>query len=380
MLKINKKNTLYYLLTVVLISSIIAYSVILVNPLVDFYSEQTQYGGIANFHDHFEYINVPVVGVDSFDQSISSLNVLGLGLFYSIIGNYFFGYEIISIALIINIFAVLVAASLHVKICRLCNFAPSAYWLFFLNLPLIYYSQLVGKDAISVSLLYGMLYCYLKNRHLLLLLLGLVGFLIRVQLLVYPIFLLFLMLFGDRQKLAYVLLYIICSIAGVYAMNYSGAIGDITETSSGITGVVYKINEFIPVGNLLLNPVRFIQNIILFVSAPFVGIWYGNIFYISMAPLVFYVMKNARFIRDLANRGHEKLRHFSFVVIMVLLMYPIINTRYVALIAPFIILNIYSVRLSAKEARVKERKYLLKNNDINKPGGIFIHYQRDGSK
>jgi hypothetical protein len=364
MLKMYKKNSLYYLLTAVLISSIIAYSVYVVHPLVDLYSELTQYGEIANFHDHFEYINIQTVSVDIFDQSISSLNVLGLGLFYSIISNFFFGYEIISIAQIINIFAVLVAASLHLKICRLCNFPPSAYWLFFLNLPIIYYSQLVSKDAISVSLLYGMLYCYLGNRHHLLLLLGLVGFFIRVQLLVYPIFLLFLMLFGGKQKSAYILLYIIASIAGSYAMNYSGAIGDITETSSGITGVVYKINDFIPLGNLLLNPVRFIQNIILFTSAPFVGIWYGNIFYISMAPLVFYIIKNARFIKYLPNRGQKKLYHFSFVVIMVLLMYPIINTRYVALIAPFIILNIYSARLSAKRS-CNEEIVSPKTNDTN---------------
>jgi hypothetical protein len=351
----------YWLSVFILILVIISYSELVVKTLLDLYSDQTQYGEIANFHDHFEYLNVSNVGIEGFDRSISSLNVLGIGLIYLLLQEYFGVVEILEIAMIVNILAILISAILHIKVCSFSKFGSSSYWLFFLNLPLIYYSQLIGKDTLSITLLYAMLYCFLKNRYLMLLFLGVLGAFIRIQLLAYPLFLLIVVTLGEKRKITYILLYIISSILGVYVMNHSGAIGDITEASNGITSIVHKINEHVLIGNLIANPIRLLQNIMLFIGAPFVGIINGNVLYISMTPLVLYFATNVKYIRKLIKINKNKFNQFSFTLVMVLLMYPIINTRYVALIAPFVILNIYSVKSNiTRSDKLKNEKNNIK--------------------
>ena len=350
-MKLIRHNIFYYIFLLIFCGIIYAYGQIAVIPLIDQYSSDTPYGHIANFHDHLQYTAISPEYISDYGVNISTLNVFGIGSIYFLISAYLVNFDVIEISYFLNLVAVIFSGLFHRKVCHILGLSNSSSYLFFLNLPIIYYSQLVGKDVIFIALLYAMLYAYLSERYILVMAIGLLGVFVRVQFPLYAIFLVFIQCIGSAKRSTYIFLYVITSLLGAYAMNHSGAIGDYNDLEAGVTSIVYKINEYVPIGNLLLNPVRLIQNILLFSNAPIVGLFTGNVFYILMTPMVLYIVLHFTSLRFLIKGRSNKISQFVVVAILVLLIYPIINTRYIALLAPFIILALaYTKKIRSRIA------------------------------
>jgi hypothetical protein len=350
-MKLSGRSILYNIALLIFCAIVYGYGQIAVIPLIDQYSSDTPYGHIANFHDHFQYLAISPEYISDYGVNISTLNVFGIGSIYFFISAYLENFDVIEISSFINLVAVIFSGLIHRKICRILGLSNSSHYLFFLNLPIIYYSQLVGKDIIFIALLYAMMYAYLSEKYILVVAIGLLGAFVRVQFPLYSIFLIFIQCAGSTKRSTYVFLYVITSLLGAYAMNHSGAIGDYNDLEAGVTSIVYKINEYIPIGNLLLNPVRLVQNILLFISAPIVGLFSGNVFYILMSPMVLYIVLRITSLSFLIKGRYNKIGQFIIVAVLVLLAYPIINTRYIALIVPFIILSLAYIKKSGVVSR-----------------------------
>jgi hypothetical protein len=345
-MRVNLKIAYYFLLIVFLLISLM-YGYFVALPLIDYYDENNQYGGIANFHDHFEYEKIIIDGIGNLEINLSSLNVIGFGLLYEFI-IYKTSLYLIDASIAINSLALIISGVAHLKICQHSGFRPASFWLFFLNTPIFYYSQLMNKDMITLAILYLMLYAYLKRGFISLMVLGVLGLFVRIQIIIYPVLLIFLLIFSKNIRESYLLFYIVAGLAGAYALNFSGAIGDYNDILGGITGLTYSMNAYFPVGNLLMNPARLIQNIYLFFSAPIRGINNGSFYYISISPMVIYILVNLKHLVKIIKPNDNKYGHFVYVLIMIVLMYPIVNTRYISLIAPFVILFIFSCKQNNK--------------------------------
>lgn len=340
------KNSLYYFAALLLFAvAAYIYGYKLVNSHLNIYNDDEQFAGIANFHDHFEYKKIALNNIIFNETNISTLNVMGISFLYATI-NKMLDIQKSSTPFLINICAFFVSGILHKKICDFLKFPKRAYFLFYLNLPMIYYSQLIGKDLLTTALLYSLLFAHLTNRLFLIPVISVLGMLVRIQFGLYAIFLLiFKIVKWENHKFSFFCVYLASSLIGAYSLSFSGAIGDHSELDFGITSLAHHINNILPVGNLLLNPIRLVQNFVLLISSPLLGLICNNYYLIMMTPLVFYILYNIKIISPCFYIKNSKLNQFSFICIMVLLANPIVNTRYVAQIAPFFVLSLYSAKI-----------------------------------
>lgn len=338
-----KKNTrlLYFSLVLFLIGVVVSYHHALVLPALDRYTDDETFSHIANIHDHTEYQKSVFGLAENADSDLSTTNVAGIASVYLLL-SFILGIEdVVSISMGVNIFAIFCAAYFHVKICELCGMHKAYKYAFFLNLPLVYFSQLIGKDALYVALLYAVLFNYLRGNGKIILLCIVLGMMIRVQVLLLLIFALIAHIKFVGVKARLILLYVLSSLIGAFAFVKPGVLGDGADLGEGMTALVHTLNSVTYLGNFLLNPARFVQYIGEFGFFSLSAVVNPeNFFQLFLVPFfIFFVLKIAKF-RKLFDFSENPLARFFMLNLFLLLIVPIVNLRYFVVLLPFAVLAI----------------------------------------
>lgn len=330
---------LYWLGIAALLLVIFFYSSELVRPAVANYSSSDTYSHIANIHDHLEYEGW-LTDYSGLSDPISTYldNVAGISIAYLLLTDLLGFADVITTSLLVNCIALVIAAAIHLKICNTYALRGSAY-TFFLNLPLIYFCQLVGKDMLYVTVLYAMLLLVLKERWLALALLAVAAAAVRTQSVIVFFFLLILSFKRLQLKHRVLLLYVLSALAGTQAFIGNKVIGLDADLGGGLSSIVFELNSATRLGNLLLNPVRVLQYVVEFVTAPFwlttLQIHFFNLF---LVPYLLYFAAHLGKLRNALMAIQSRVTQFVFVVVLVMLILPIINLRYFVALLPFIVI------------------------------------------
>gem|GEM_PF-6996407 len=136
---------------------------------------------------------------------------------------------------------------------------PEKYsFLFFLNPQLIYYSQLINKEAPTLFFVLWITYLVLMNKRLLLIVVTVLAFLMRQQLLIFSLFLYFIHNAGNyRWRLLYA--YIISAV-GAVLISIQSIEGDANiYAHSGFVKFVLDMNIDYYIGNLFFSPLKVAQ-------------------------------------------------------------------------------------------------------------------------
>jgi len=336
---VRKVNPILYWLGVGLfLIVVVSYNYEILRPAYDGYTAENTYSHIANIHDHLEYENALI----NFSEQPNTVwdyfnNVAGISSFYLLL-TIFLGFDnVISTSLLVNCMTLVIAAAIHQKICNTYALRGSAY-TFFLNLPMIYFCQLIGKDMLYIAVLYAMLLFILRKRWMLLTILAIVSAVIRAQIVIIFLFVLIFWFWQVPFKRRLLVLYFLSAIAGAYAFTGNKVIGLDADLGSGISWIVFELNVATGMGNLLLNPIRLLQYIVEFVIAPFslisTDIHFFNLF---LVPFLVYFILHIRWLRGLAAI-RSPATQFFFALILVLLIMPIINLRYFVTLFPFLVI------------------------------------------
>jgi hypothetical protein len=299
-----------------------------------------------NTHDHFVYVDT-IENIRNGGISIGLNNNSGISLIYIALSEVFAVEENLNwktFSLKVNIFVIILSFIYYVKIHSFLGI--SRYWslLFFLNTPLLYFSQLINKDSFTIFSFLIILYYLLKKRFLILLCLLPLFFLIRIQLAIFLLILIFSVA-GKHFPLRIFLAYTATSLMGGLIARYSLVIAN-ESIPEGFSRFVYVMNESYLIGNLLLNPIRalqFIQALLASFDFRLSGVVdfsrLINIPQVVIVLLVFPYFISAFFTSRYYRNSIEKtLLGFIYIYIFVWLMNPTINIRYVLLITPIMIL------------------------------------------
>lgn len=330
---------LYWLGVIVLLAVAVWYNSALVRPAVDNYTPDNTYSHIANIHDHLEYESW-LTDFGDFSDPLSTYldNVAGISIAYLLLTALLGFQDVITTSLLVNCVALVVSAALHLKICNTYARRGSAY-TFFLNLPLIYFCQLVGKDMLYVTVLYGMLLLLLQRRWVLLALLAVVATVIRTQTLIVFLFMAILSYPGWRLGNRLLLVYVLSALAGARAFTGNKVIGLDADLGSGISWIVFQLNAATGLGNLLLNPVRVVQYVVEFIVAPFALIGMQlHFFTLFLLPYLLYFALHVGRLRHAMRSTRVRTTQFVIATVLVMLIVPIINLRYFITLLPFVVI------------------------------------------
>lgn len=302
-----------------------------------------------NSHDHFIYISY--IDAISSGQDVFGLNNnAGISLFYYVIsGQWFFGWEVdwAWFSFLVNSVALLLSFFFYVKIHIVLKI--NKYWsfLFLLNPSLLYFAQLINKDSLTILFLFILIYKAVGKDYLSIFLMLPLLFLVRVQLAIFAIVFLILLV-SSRRSFMLFLVYVVTAIAGGVVARYSLVVGE-DSLPDGFSRFVYDVNKEYLVGSLLLNPLRVLQFFqALLSSFDFVledgSLDVSRLKNIPQVLLVLFflpkVIGYVFFVR--ASGGGIALKYGLISYVLVWLINPTINVRYVMLIAPvFILLGVY---------------------------------------
>jgi hypothetical protein len=231
-----------------------------------------------------------------------------------------------------------------------------------LNWPIIYYSQLIGKDALYTAALYLLLFLYLKRNRFLIVFAGVLFTPIRVQtLLLAGLLLIYLhRTFSPGLRLAMV--YIVTVIVGTYALNFSSIIGAEPELGSGVTNLIFNLNRSYLLGTLLLNPVRILQYCLQYIEFSVRALFDGRftVDHLSI-PFLIYFLFNIRHIVKAFSNFRNPVGAFFLINLMLILAQPLVNLRYFAVLIPFAALAI-ELEKHQREAHKLPKKKIAVNN------------------
>lgn len=330
---------LYWLCVGVLLLVIIGYNSAFVQPAVDQYSPDSTFSHVANIHDHLEYES-RLTDFGGFSDPISTYldNVAGISIAYFFLTALLGFQDVVTTSILVNCTALVISAAIHLKICNSYARRGTAY-TFFLNLPFIYFCQLIGKDMLYVAVLYTMLLLLLQRRWLPLALLAVVAAVVRTQTIIVFLFMLILAFRGLPLKQRFLLLYVLSSFAGAYSFTGDRVIGLDADLGSGVSWIVFELNSATRLGNLLLNPVRVLQYVVEFITAPLALIGTQvHFFTLFLLPYLLYFATHLGRLRDAMTATRTHTTQFFFVTVLVMLIVPIINLRYFVALLPFAVI------------------------------------------
>jgi len=270
---------------------------------------------------------------------------------------------ILGISLIFNSCLVIISYNYFQKILTHVSINKSYSYLFFLNPLLIWYSQGLNKEIILIALMLGGIYFFLKGyKKKLFITILLIG-LVRWQLLLaIPCIIFFYKI--ENKNLAILIIYIFTSFLAVYIYNDSSSIITssyesisrkylrIHSVNTGFSNYIFNLNNNYYIGNLIFNPIRFVQ----YLYDQFSSIMFYNtnnkinLYYLSNIMINIYLLFNVNRIFKIFTNYKKYLRTNLEIIIyiiiacfFIILISPIIQSRYIApLLFPIILLVIYS--------------------------------------
>lgn len=306
-----------------------------------------------NLHDHYVYLeSMDLVrgGESNYefanDKGIASIYLVLTGLF-----PYLVTEDMESIAFIFNTLILLFSYLIYSKISDQLGLGFYGRLSFFVNLSLIYFSQLINKDMLTIFYFLIAVRLGMSRSYWLLLMLVPLFVYVRIQLAIFTVILIYISL-GRRLWWKVLLAYLFTSLLAGYLSVYHSIIGD-ESLGSGFNLFVMEFNRSYLVGYVLFNPVRLFQYV---VDAYLSFVIYTEDGAIDVAKvlripiLVMFVYFYRDFFSLIVNIKkylNTELRPLILVVIaysLTWLMSPIINARYVMLITPVLLLAILAFR------------------------------------
>jgi hypothetical protein len=347
--RISRMGFLYWIGVCFLLSAVVVYHFTLVKPAIEEYTLEDTFSTIANIHDHYEYTDgILVFDELAFENPLYWLNnVMGLSSIYYFLGSLFETDDYIYISIYVNSFALIGVAYLHFIISPQISDHPHLRFTFFLNFPLIYFCQLVGKEVLYLAVLYGILFFYLRKKWVGALCVGMAGLFVRTQILLVLAFLVLLSVNKIKGKVRFLIAYFFSGVLGTLVLLGGQVIGKEADLGDGVSAIVYQLNERLYLGNLLLNPIRLMQYIWEFSRSALLSLT-PNINPISLFLIpyfLYFLLKFGKFSR-LTNLEKNPVSRFSLTLLFVLMIVPIVNLRYLIIILPFIVL---AMNYKAKE-------------------------------
>jgi hypothetical protein len=236
-----------------------------------------------------------------------------------------------------NIFVIisyLYFVKIGVEVLRL----PFRYrWLFFMNPSLIYFSQLIQKEMLSLAVVLALTYYLNKAKWLKFILAIIFSAIQRLHFLVIGPMAYFLTNVSGGYLIKMIILYITTSLIAGY-QSHSLHLNQLSGASAdGFTAFVLSVNNSYYVGHLLFNPIRFIQYFYdLFRSFNFIlNDSRINLYNVHNIPYLIFLVFNWKVpFRILLNfrqfsRGPSRTILSVIIVYMFLILgSPIIHSRY----------------------------------------------------
>lgn len=350
-MKILRSTTISYSLFVIFFLMAVGYYFEFAKD-VDLYQDDGQFLQYAlNWRDHFRYVAI-IDNFGHYDYRILSVdNNFGISALYYYT-NYFRSDQTVSdysaLSLYINSIAILGSLVVYIKICDLYDLGLNGKLTFFVNLPFIYFMQLINKDAISVFALLLIVYLGIKQRYVWIFILAVLFVFIRVQFLVFGLGYLALLMCKTRSRafLIFFLLYTVISLFSGFVARIQVFVS--AETiGGGFSGFVADFSRRYYVGYFLFNPIRMLQMFYDFFLSFSIFTENGGIdvarllrfpqllTVIYFAPVLISAFSG--FFRSV-GRGTSSVLFAVPVFLLAWLMNPTINARYFTLIVPVLIL------------------------------------------
>lgn len=261
--------------------------------------------------------------------------------------------QIVIISAMINWVVYLLSGFVFAQLCIVLKPKFSTIVWFLLFPPFILFSVLINKDGIMILLVLSVTLAVLKRWWFTLLLLTVAISLIRMQYLLFPVFLLFMLKADFRLRFA--IAYVCSAMASALIANFFG-VYDIDWSAGGFSSLVYSLNKEYFVGSLLLNPVRVIHYVIAFLQECLYiktddGIDYMKLIQGATFVYLLYLLPGyARFLvgtwRIAYYRDFVVLRAAIFSYLLVLLLTPITEPRYFMIGCPLLLL---AARISLRD-------------------------------
>ncbi|WP_429218173.1 hypothetical protein [Aeromonas veronii] len=306
--------------------------------------------GLVNLHDHNVYVGeLDKISNDGISYELN--NDVGIALIYyvlyiasalcNVIDIYLFSFLLNSLFLWFSFYY-------YNKICSKHRLPDVACLLFFLNFSFIYFSQLINKDMLTVFILIYSLYLGVRGCIIKILLIIPLAFLVRQQLAL--CLFVFAFLINVKKPLFWMVTsYIIGSLAAGYISAHVPIISE-ESMGGGLSSFLMALNSQYYIGSLFLNPVRFIQY---FFSVPqslmytFMDVRFDfaaglRALTLPLAILAFlFFSRSLSNIKATLNSGLKVYFLLAYSFFICWLLNPTINSRYLMLILPIMVLGYF---------------------------------------
>lgn len=326
------------------------YYLIFVDPI---HYEGSILYGVTNIHDHLIYIeNIDMVrSGESLFEFANDKGIASIYLLLSYLLPFLVTEDMELISFVFNTVILSVSFLLYSKISDQLGLGLYGRLSFFVNLSLIYFSQLINKDMLTIFYFLIAVQLGMKKRYWLLLMIVPLFVYVRIQLAIFAVILIYISM-GRKLWWKVLLAYLFTSLLAGYLSVYHSIIGD-ESLGSGFNLFVMEFNRSYLVGYVLFNPVRLFQYV---VDAYLSFVIYTEDGAIDVAKvlripiLTMFVCFYRDFFSMIVNINqylNTELRPLILVVIaysLTWLMSPIINARYVMLITPVLLLAMLTVR------------------------------------
>lgn len=326
-----------------------------------FYDEDSGLFQLAlNAHDHFVYLaNVERIraGEFAYYELRNDLGIAAVYLALSDIAPAFLIDEYFSaLSLAVNLASLILCYAIYASICNHLHLGKTGKIAFFANLSLIYFAQLINKDMLTVLVFLLAVWCGLNKRLYWLLIITPAALVIRQQLAVFAL-MFFLLMTVKRPIRWMVFLYLLTAVVAGLLSVFASLFGA-ESLEDGFTAWLVEFNSNYYVGYIIFNPLRVLQYVVdAYLSFSFWtdkgGIDTAKLLRLPQLILLAVLWRPIstlilRFRSVLTDSTTKPLTTAVVTYLLVWLMNPTVNARYVMLITPILVLFALRVQRSPR--------------------------------
>jgi hypothetical protein len=211
--------------------------------------------------------------------------------------------------------------------------------------PFLFFSALINKDIFLIFLLLRLTRAMIERRWAMFAMLGLLLGLVRIQYLALPLIALFLA--GGRFRHRFWLAYVVTALLAGAIVRFTGVF-DIDRAQSGLSDLVYAMNQRYLIGSLVFNPLRIVQYPLSLAQGwtlvfredglDLMKLTEGITFFWFLLVVPGVVRFFRRFPAHRDHRGATALRAVIVAYVFVLLLTQITEPRYLMSLFPLLLL------------------------------------------